>query len=98
MSKSIEEILGKLHKIQNEDLRKAIRNNGGGFVNHNLWWRILTPNQVERSEWLTTFVEKKFGTFNNFTALFTETATKVFGSGWVSFSLIYANDQGVLVD
>jgi Fe-Mn family superoxide dismutase len=52
-------------------------------VNHNLFWKLLTPNYKDPSDKVTKLLEKHFSSQSNFTSKFTEAATKVFGSGWV---------------
>jgi len=76
--KSIEEIL------KNLDLSKAaIRNNGGGFYNHNLFWTVMSPNGggLPTGDLLTA-IEKDFGSFDDFKAAFAKAGATKFGSGW----------------
>jgi Fe-Mn family superoxide dismutase len=76
--KSIEEILTNL------DLNnKAVRNNGGGFYNHRLFWEIMSPNGGGApSGALATAIDKKFGSFDAFKEAFSKAAATQFGSGW----------------
>ena len=76
--KSIENILANL------DLNnKAVRNNGGGFYNHNLFWEILAPNAGGApSGDLAAAINDTFGSFENFKDAFAKAATTQFGSGW----------------
>lgn len=76
--KSIEDILANL------DLNnKAVRNNGGGFYNHNLFWEILAPNAGGTpSGDLAAAINDTFGSFENFKDAFAKAATTQFGSGW----------------
>jgi Fe-Mn family superoxide dismutase len=76
--KSIEEILSNL------DLENAaVRNNGGGFYNHSLFWKIMNPeNKGRLSGELKTTIEKTFGSFENFKNEFAKAAATRFGSGW----------------
>lgn len=75
--KSIEEILKTLD-LEN----KALRNNAGGYYNHNLYWEILSPSTKELSGELLDKINADFGSFEEFKKQFTEAASKQFGSGW----------------
>jgi Fe-Mn family superoxide dismutase len=76
---TIEEVLSKL------DLNDAtIRNNAGGYYNHNLYWQSMAPKAGgEPKDTLAAAITKDFGSFGGFTSLFKDQATKQFGSGWV---------------
>ena len=76
-NKTIEEILSTLDMNNN-----PLRNNGGGFFNHCLFWEILSPNKSEVSEDLKSAVDDSFGSFNSFKNSFSSAATTQFGSGW----------------
>ncbi|MDD5040720.1 MAG: superoxide dismutase [Patescibacteria group bacterium] len=81
-SKSPEEILRTIDTIP-EDVRGAVRNNGGGHVNHALFWEIMGPHAGgEPAGDLKKAIERDFGTFEKFKKLFEEAATTQFGSGW----------------
>lgn len=80
-NKSIEEILANLDAIP-EDKRTAVRNNGGGYANHNLFWEILSPNKSELSGELKSAIDSAFGSFDAFKEQFTKAASTRFGSGW----------------
>ena len=76
--KTIENIL------MNLDMKNGpIRNNGGGFYNHNLFWKVMSPNGggLPTGELLTA-IELAFGTFDEFKARFTKAGITQFGSGW----------------
>ncbi len=75
---TIENILINLDKKN-----AAVRNNGGGFYNHNLFWTVLSPNGggLPTSE-LAAAIERDFGTFDEFKAKFAKAAATQFGSGW----------------
>ena len=77
-SSSIENILTGL------DLNNsAVRNNGGGFFNHSLFWNIMSPNGGgEPSGELASAIESSFGSFAEFKTLFSKAAGTRFGSGW----------------
>lgn len=81
-NKSIEEILGNLNSVP-ESIRTTVRNNGGGYANHSLFWTIMSPNGGgEPSGALADAVNSKFGSFSDFKDKFSSTATGQFGSGW----------------
>tara|TARA_B100000497_G_scaffold34100_1_gene39987 strand:+ start:359 stop:967 length:609 start_codon:yes stop_codon:yes gene_type:complete len=77
-TESIEGILGSL------DMKnKAVRNNGGGFYNHSLFWNILNPEgKKELSGDLNESILEAFGSFENFKSAFSKAAATQFGSGW----------------
>lgn len=76
--KSIEEILGQVSKQS-----PAVRNNGGGFYNHSLFWEIMSPDGGGEPDGdLAAAINARFGSFNEFKAAFTKAATTQFGSGW----------------
>jgi superoxide dismutase, Fe-Mn family len=73
---SIEEILVKGFETP------AIRNNGGGYYNHNLFWEILSPNGGTPSGEVAAAIDASFGGFDAFKAEFSKAAATRFGSGW----------------
>lgn len=76
--KSIEEILSELN-LDNS----AVRNNGGGFYNHCLFWNILSPSGGgEPAGALSDAISNSFGSFDEFKTLFSKAAATRFGSGW----------------
>ena len=76
--KTIENIL-----INLDPANAAVRNNGGGFYNHNLFWTILSPKGGgEPTGELEEAIDKAFGSFEEFKAKFAKTAATQFGSGW----------------
>ena len=78
-TKTIEEILNQLD-VNNSFLR----NNAGGYYNHNLFFEILSPKKdTKPSTVLNEAINKDFGSFNALNANLTEAATSLFGSGWV---------------
>lgn len=81
-SKSIEEILANLDSLP-EDKRGAVRNNGGGFANHSLFWEIMGPNAGGApSGDLAAAIDAAFGSFDAFKDAFSKAAATRFGSGW----------------
>lgn len=60
----------------------AIRNNGGGYYNHKLFWENMSPSKTEPSAKLKAAIEKDFGSFDKFKTDFSDAAKKQFGSGW----------------
>lgn len=75
-SKAIEEIL------KTPDLPTAIRNNGGGYYNHCLFWEILSPKPSKVSEQFINTIENNFGSFDSMKQEFEKAAATRFGSGW----------------
>lgn len=61
---------------------KAIRNNAGGYLNHSLFWKWLTPEKTAPSDRLTAAINASFGSLEKFKDEFGKAATGVFGSGW----------------
>ncbi len=80
-SKSIEELLGDIKGLP-EPVRKAIRNNGGGYYNHSLFWRMMTPGGGAPEGDLAKAIDENFGSLDEFKAKFSKQAGSVFGSGW----------------
>lgn len=77
-TKSIETILGDLDMSN-----KALRNNGGGFYNHSLFWNVMNPEGKEAlSGELKDSILLAYGTFEDFKSAFSKAAATQFGSGW----------------
>jgi len=75
---SIESILANISKHS-----VAVRNNGGGFFNHDLFWKVMSPNGGGKPEGeLLAAIEKDFGSFDSFKEVFAKAAATRFGSGW----------------
>jgi Fe-Mn family superoxide dismutase len=80
--KSIEAILSDLNSVP-EDIRGAVRNNGGGFFNHNLFWASMAANAGGMPEGaVAEAITKAFGSFDSFKETFSNAAMTRFGSGW----------------
>jgi len=81
--KTIEDILRDLDGVP-EDIRAAVRNNGGGHYNHSLFWQWLSPDGGGQPEGpLLAAIIEKYGSFAVFQEEFTAASLGVFGSGWV---------------
>jgi Fe-Mn family superoxide dismutase len=83
-SKSIEELLGDLDSLP-ESIRTAVRNNGGGYANHNLFWEVIAPGgsgEENISAELKSAIDAAFGSFDAFKEAFAKAAATRFGSGW----------------
>jgi superoxide dismutase, Fe-Mn family len=91
---SLEELLANNASAVPEDIRTAVRNNGGGHSNHSFFWQILKKNEGGApSGALADAINQKFGSFDNFKAEFKKAAGGRFGSGWAW--LIVDNDGSV---
>lgn len=91
--KSIEALLGDLNAVP-EAIRTAVRNNGGGYANHNLFWEIMGPNAGgEPTGDLAAAIADTFGSFTAFKEQFAKAATTRFGSGW---AWLYVGQDGKL--
>lgn len=75
------ELLKNLDKVP-ESARTAVRNNGGGHINHAMFWNLLSKDGGKLEGKMKEEIEKKFGSVDEFKKLFKEAATKRFGSGW----------------
>ena len=79
----IEALLSSLDQIEDPALRKALRNNGGGYYNHNLYFSVLSPSpQKEPEGQLKAQIEKTFGDLESLKAQLKAAALGQFGSGW----------------
>ncbi len=78
----VEELLAKIDSVP-ENIRTTVRNHGGGYVNHNLFWTVMAPNAggAPAGE-LAAAIENAFGSFEAFKEKFTAAAANRFGSGW----------------
>lgn len=90
-SKSLEDILRELDKIP-DTVRMAVRNNGGGHLNHTMFWQLMAPNAGgEPTGPVADAIKKKFTDFATFKKTFADAGVKRFGSGW---AWLVANPDG----
>ena len=80
--RSISDILRSIDQVP-EDIRTAVRNNGGGYANHDMFWKIMSPNGGgEPGGELAEAINSTFGSFSEFQEKLKDAATGQFGSGW----------------
>lgn len=90
--KTVEELLSNMDSIPT-DIKTAVQNSAGGHANHTLFWKLMTPGgSKEPVGDLKSAIESKFGSFEDFKTLFTEAATKRFGSGWAWLVINSSNE------
>lgn len=81
-TKTAEQLIQSLNSLP-EDIRTTVRNNGGGHINHTMFWEIMGPNAGgEPKGAIATAITQNFGSFDSFKKQFNEAGTKRFGSGW----------------
>jgi len=81
-NKDLEELLRDLNSVP-ENIRTAVRNNGGGHANHTLFWEIMKPGGAKApSGELASAIDAAFGSFDAFKEAFSKAAATRFGSGW----------------
>jgi superoxide dismutase, Fe-Mn family len=79
---SAEELIKNLSKVP-DDIRTAVRNNGGGFINHNMFWQIMKPGGSNKpTGGLAKSIDSTFGSYDALKEAVTKAATTRFGSGW----------------
>ena len=76
-NKELEEIFSEVSKAS-----PSVRNMGGGYYNHVIFWNNLSPETGVISSELAKVIDENFGSFNNFKEAFNKASTSVFGSGW----------------
>lgn len=79
--KTIEELISNINNLP-EQIRLAIRNNGGGHWNHSFFWDILSPVPKNPSESFLQILNKHFGGLDQFKEQFKASCLRLFGSGW----------------
>ena len=81
-SLAVDDVLRRINEVP-ENIRTAVRNNGGGHSNHSMFWRIMKPNSGgEPAGALASAIQSTFGSFDAFKAAFNDAGVKRFGSGW----------------
>jgi Fe-Mn family superoxide dismutase len=81
-AKSAEDLIADLSAVP-EDIRGAVRNNGGGHVNHSFFWKAISPGGAKApSGELAAAIDKAFGSFDAFKEAFAKAGATRFGSGW----------------
>ncbi|MFS5767658.1 superoxide dismutase SodA [Streptococcus agalactiae] len=92
IGEDLEALLADVSQIP-EDIRQAVINNGGGHLNHALFWELMSPEETQISQELSEDINATFGSFEDFKAAFTAAATGSFGSGW---AWLVVNAEGKL--
>ncbi len=83
----VEELCRNIEKVP-QDIRAAVRNNGGGHANHSLFWLIMSPKGGGKPGGeIAAAIDKELGGFDKFKESFTKAATTRFGSGWAWLSV-----------
>ncbi len=89
-SKSVEALITNINAIP-EDIRNAVRNNGGGHANHAFFWTVIGPNAGGQPKGnVAAAINQAFGSFDAFKEKFTQAALTRLGSGWAWLSVIKA--------
>jgi superoxide dismutase, Fe-Mn family len=80
--KPIEEVIENLDQVP-DDKQTAVRNNGGGHLNHTLFWESMSPDGGGEPDGdLASAIDEAFGSFDDFKTMMKETGVGQFGSGW----------------
>jgi Fe-Mn family superoxide dismutase len=97
---TLAELLGDLGRVPGE-IRTAVQNNGGGHLNHDLFWNSMTPDAAHARPPQGALAEAlgaSFGSYDAFREKFSTAAANHFASGWVALSLDHASRQLEIVD
>jgi Fe-Mn family superoxide dismutase len=79
---SVEDLIAQIDRVP-ENIRTAVRNNGGGHANHSMFWKIMKKGGGgQPSGAIAEVIKSNFGSFDDFKTKFNDAATKRFGSGW----------------
>ena len=91
---SVEDLCRSIEQVP-ENIRTAVRNNGGGHANHSLFWTVMSPaGGGQPGGALAAAIDSEFGSFEQFQAAFSKAAATRFGSGWAWLSM---TSEGKLV-
>ena len=95
---TLAELLQDLPKIP-EQIRTAVKNNGGGHLNHDFFWSVMAPAPAQPPQGaLDEALEKYFGSFADFRKKFSDVAGKHFASGWVALALDHGSRRLEILD
>jgi superoxide dismutase, Fe-Mn family len=79
---SLDQLISRLSEVP-DSIRTAVQNNGGGHINHSMFWQIMAPNAGGAPTGaLASGINQAFGSFDQFKATFKDAGVKRFGSGW----------------
>ncbi|WP_013322195.1 superoxide dismutase [Gloeothece verrucosa] len=80
--KSAEDLIKNINSLP-QDIQTTVRNNGGGYVNHDMFWKIMSPNAGGKPKGeIAKAINQDFGSFEAFQAAFNKAGESRFGSGW----------------
>jgi Fe-Mn family superoxide dismutase len=96
VGRTIEELVRELNTLVPEDIRTAVRNNGGGHLNHTIFWELMTPGGAsEPTGALAQAINTAFGSLDELKKQFNDAGLKRFGSGWVW--LVVRSDKSLAI-
>ena len=81
-NKTVEELLANNCAIVPENIRTAVRNNGGGHINHSMFWKIMKHSGGQPVGNVAQAINSAFGSFDSFKEKFNQASATRFGSGW----------------